>query len=297
MDVDFACAQDLRSDACLERYVLRGGPPLERPIPLPTTHVRPTRSGAALAHAAVGRAVRILARALYVFPALIVAKLILWLVGSWYGDLITVAFVLLVVAFFAALALWLMLHAIVGPRSTRTRGAALAFAPPSARDAERIAGALPPATTARFVGTVDAGLTPGEPVVVEEWSERDGRLLRLVEGRSFVLRASDRAPAAVELAGAPILLGRPDEPASSAALVVASALAPSRPEPTWRSVLRQGDRVELAAEGAVAGLPIEHPGLRALVASSSASGPYRAGEGSTVLARSTPEAPVVLRLL
>src|SRR5437764_839430 len=109
--LDYAAAQFATPRGCEERYVLGDAPPAERLAELPASHVRRATSGAVRAYEVLRGLLRLFARAVYVFPALVVVKLALWLAGVWWGDLLTLAFVLLVVATFAVLALTVLFFA------------------------------------------------------------------------------------------------------------------------------------------------------------------------------------------
>jgi hypothetical protein len=314
---DYACAQYSSSPGTsyCERYVLgEGAAPLERPIALPASHVRTTTRGAALRiHALVTRLLRASARALYLFPVLVVVKIVLFFQDNPWSDYITVGFVVLVALFFAFFALTVLSYAIVGPRSKRAALTRLVFAPPPANDLEGVVASLASreavSTATRARGRVEAGLAPGEPVLVEEWS-RGEQLARFVEGRSFAILPDDAAsmPCIVEIAAAPVFVARysddeadeRDDP-NAAALTVAGSLRRQRgtPEPAPRSrcVLRQGQRVAIAAARSEPASRVEDRRLLDLIAHDGAADPYRGAETPGIVVRSTVEEPIVIQLL
>jgi len=277
---DYTSILRVTNDASIERFVLGGASPIDRPVPVPMSHVRRVATGALVVYRVVVAVLRVLVRALYLFPLLLVAKISLWATGSWYGDLLTVGFVCLVVAFFTVFALTMLMHVIVGPRSKRGNRTSFVFAPPRPRDVSRIASRLAPDAPTRIIGVLDAGLEPGAPVLVEEWSERDGGVERSFEGQSFVVLAEGGSPTVVELAAAPVLIAAYEEAGHAR-----------------RCVLRQGDRVELIAAGAEPAARIEDSRLRALLDAASPVDPYRGAESTAILVRSTPEQPVVVAVV
>ncbi len=271
-----------------ERYVLGDAEPARRTIELPKSHVRREASGAVRFYDLLRALLRLFARAVYVFPALVVVKLALWLAGVWWGDLLTVAFVALVVATFAVLALTVLMFAIVGPpEDRRTR---LAFAAPRDDVFERAARTVP----TRISGRVDAGLEPGAPVLVDQWTLGE-RLVRYVEGRSFVVVPDDGPPCAVEITGSPVIVGPHDEvdvvPPDGAA-----RLGEHTPSRAARFVVRQGDRVEIVAQDVTEGAHLEDARLHALVESVSSAGPYRAADATATLVRCSATARTVIRV-
>ena len=303
MSFDYASAQYASEKGYRERYVLgEGTAPLERSIALPATHVRATTRGAALLfHAFVTRLLRVSALALYLFPLLVIAKIVLFFSESVWSDYITVGFVLLVVVFFAFFALTVLSYAIVGPRSKRAT--ALAFEPPSANDVERVVARFVPNATARVTGRVHAGLASGEPVLVEEW-ERGASLARFVEARSFAILPDDGTtmPCAVAIAGAPVLVAQyADDDESARALTTAANLRlrgdAREPAPRSRCVLRQGQRVAIIARKSELATGIEDRRLLEHIADDGPGGPYRGAETQGIVVRSTAEEPLVIQLL
>lgn len=290
--LDYASAQWPTENGWRERYVLAQGAPVERAARAPETHLRTTTTGMVRVYETSARVLRVMSRAIWLFPAMLVPKIILWAMGNPIGDLITVMFVLLVCTFFAVFALTVLFFAIVGSKQQRMARSHLAFAEPRAADAPRLLGPAP----VRFSGRIDAGIEEGAPVIVEQWSQGE-RLVRHVECRSFALVADGKPACVVEVAAAPILMARyRDEPAESAALEVASRLEGRTHERggVARCVLRQGDVVEVLADDAQRTPRIEDERLRALVDQTGEAGPYREADASTFLVRCTPERPIVI---
>ncbi|HEY8080104.1 MAG TPA: hypothetical protein VIF62_38500 [Labilithrix sp.] len=289
--LDYAAAQFATPRGCEERYVIGDGAPLTRIVELPKSHVRRASSLSVRTYDTLRELLRLLARAVYLFPALIVVKLALWIAGVWWGDLITFVFVLLVVTTFAVFALTVLFYAIVGPPDARQT--TLAFAAPREDAFERAARRAP----SRMAGRVDAGLEPGAPVLVEQWTLGE-RLVRYVEGRSFAIVPESGPPCVVEITGSPVILA-PYEEAESAAPETAGRLegtGVSAPEPTARCIVRQGDLVEILADDVTQGAHLEDARLHALVEAVSPTGPYRAPDATALLVRCTNAAPIVIRV-
>jgi len=184
----------------------------------------------------VKRVLRVLVRALYLFPALLVVKLALWVAAlqgqrqlGTLGDYLTVAFVLLVVVFFATLSLLVLLHVWVGPRSARGRHRVPRFELPTAeaRGRSRALAVAPeprilkdpggePLDLERFVlgakirvrGELLAidGSASGGPLLRESWLAEEGRAARLVRARSFAVVATGQPTVGVQIDAAPWLL-------------------------------------------------------------------------------------------
>jgi hypothetical protein len=293
--LDYASAQWPTKDGYRERYVLSQGAPLERAVRAPVEHMQMTSSGVVRFYQASAQLLRVLSRAIYFFPVLIIAKIVLFLMSNPIGDLITVAFVLLVVTFFAVFALTVLLFAIVGPKAQREARSHVAFAEPRAADLDRIIADAQ--VSVRISGKIDAGLEHGAPVIVEQWA-RGERLVRHFEGRSFALIVDGKPHCVVELAASPVIVTHYENTnAESAALEIAGRLeGRTQPRgPVGRCVLRQGDVVEVLAREATRTPRIEDERLRALVENTGDdAGPYRAADASTLLVRCTMESPVVI---
>jgi hypothetical protein len=288
--LDYASAQWPTEHGWRERYVLAQSAPVERATNVPSTLMRATSSGAVRLYEGTTRVLRVAAKALWLFPVMLVPKIVLWVMGNPIGDLITVLFVLLVVAFFGIFAFTVLLFAIVGPKKSRMSRSHLAFAEPRISDVLGILGDTP----VRIRGRIDAGIEQGTPVLVEQWS-RGERLVRHVECRSFAVMVEGKPACVVEIAAAPILVGRYGD-SDDTALEVASRLEGRTHEraSASRCVLRQGDEVEIIAREAQRTPRVEDERLRALVEGTGDAGPYRAADASTLLVRCTPEQPVVI---
>jgi hypothetical protein len=294
---DYASAQRMSAGVARERYVRGSSAADERIVPLSPTHVRVVPSARLRLYGGATTLLRLLARGIYLFPVLLVAKVALLVADSWYGDLITVAFVVLVVAFFAVLAATLLLHLLVGPRSERAARTTFRLDLPEVGDHERILGMS--AHPKRYRGLVQAGLAPGQPVISDQWLERDGMVWRLFEGRCFAVVAEGETPVVVDLAACPVLLGpyvdTRAEP-SAAALVLARSLADLGEASGARCELRQGDLVEVLAADAQPLDRLEDERLAAVLSTTGERGPYRAGgDAGAIVVRSTLEQPAVLR--
>ena len=298
-EVEYASVQRFEwPQAGREHYLRHGGVLAERDVPFPETHVRFVPSGGARLYEAVRALVRLLVRALYLSPLLLVPKVALFAMDSWYSDVITLAFVLLVVTLFAMVSLLVLLHLVVGPRSVRRQKSRIAFAPPGD-------DLMLPEPT-RWAGRVDAGAgaLPGEMVLFERWDEEPGKLTRTLWMKRFAVVSDDQPPVIVDIEAAPTLFGpyRPD-PGEAPSPAIAKALralglgsfeqqgAPS-------CTLRHGDTIELAARDTVAVLDVDEVplGNRKLRLATNEGGPYRGGEAVPgTLAKSTLADPIVLR--
>jgi hypothetical protein len=268
-----------------ERYTLGGDTERERSIERPSAYVLPAAAGLAGLYEHVTRALRLLVRALYLFPILVVVKIVLHVVHPTpEEDYITVAFVVLVVALFGVLALVMLFFALLGPRSSREKQTHLVFRPPTARQADLVrvraqSGAV------RVVGRANAGLDRGATILEDSWGDDAGTIVRSFEGSSFVVAPEDGTPVVVELQACPVLVGSYGTP-EPAQLVIPGVGAVT---PLGRFALRQGDRVEVIAnEG--------HPGTHPLLHGDGPN-PYREAESVALVVMSGPSSPVMIRLL
>ena len=293
---DYTSAQRISAGENRERFSRGAAAAEERVAPLPLSHIRLVGSALMRAHHLTTRLMRLLARGIYLFPILLVAKIVLFAIHSWYGDLITVAFVVLVVAFFATLAAALLLHLMVGPRSQRAARSSVRLDLPHDADHQRILRALP--TTARHRGRIQAGLAPGQPVIVERWLEHAGTVFRLLEGRCFAVVAEDEPPVVVDLAACPLLLApyadSPSEPPPGAMVLARAIGNPGEGSARWCE-LRQGDMVEILAAVEQPIDRLDDDRVAEVLAATAEGGPYRAGRTPGVLVRSTLDAPVIIR--
>ncbi len=271
----------------IERYAVDGEPERERTIECPWAYVRPGATGLARAFGHVTLALRLLVRALYLFPILVLVKVVLHVVHPTpEEDYITVAFVVLVVVLFGVLALVMFFFALLGPRSSREKRVRLVFRPPTPRDADGIrTRALPRGGSVRVLGRVNAGLDGEATVLEDSWGDDAGSVVRFFEGSSFVVAPDDGTPVVVELHACPVLVAsyrNADKPQ----LVVPGIGAVT---PLGRFTLRQGDRVEVIADE---GHPGTHP-----VLPGDGPNPYREAETEATVMTSGPSSPVVIRLV
>ena len=164
--------------------------------------------------------IRFFVKVLYLFPLLLLAKLVLLLLDHRAGDMITVAFVGLVVLFFSVLALLMLLYAVAGPPSRRTPVPRLRL--PEAYDlgaALERAGYQPLEDTAphllaercepeaeegepirvrgRVVGNTDQG--EGDVVLRDCWLGLDGQVARVLVGSNFAVVRAGHPPVVVAL--------------------------------------------------------------------------------------------------
>jgi len=187
-------------------------------------YVRPPGFRAQRVLGGLGVTLKQSARLIYVSPLLIIAKIALQSVNRVTSDLVTVAFVLLVVAFFALLNAYLLLAALVffarrgGHRAVRpaTLGARelLRKLPWPQAEAARDWSVIParegegPGTVMSVVGTV-ASITDmaGNPTLVrEQWIAGRGKALRLVEVCDFAVVPTDGPPVVLHCRAAPVLV-------------------------------------------------------------------------------------------
>lgn len=296
-ELEYASVQRFESpQAGREHYLRHGGVAAEREVPLLETHIRFVPSGGARVYETVRALVRLLVRALYLSPLLLVPKVVLYAMDSWYSDVITLAFVLLVVALFAMVSLLVLLHLLVGPRSARRTKSRIAFAPP--RDPHM----LP--EPAGWTGCIDAGAgaLPGEMVLFERWDEEPGKLTRTLWTKRFAVVSRDQPPVIVDIEAAPQVFGpyRPDPgeappPAIAKALRALGLGSFEQGAPSF--TLRHGDMVELSARDTASVPDVDEVplGNRKLRLAPNEGGPYRGGESVPgTLAKSTLANPIVL---
>jgi hypothetical protein len=242
---DWASIQILTASGADERWMRPGRKPEQRACTVPETHVRARHAGAAAALEATKSVTRFFVRALYLFPLLILVKATLHLLEVPAGELITLVFVLTVVLVFALLSLAALLHVYAGPRSERAARRRMTLALP-----DRAPPQLGPAEV-HVRGRIDAGgdAVPGEPVLAERWHESGGRVVRVLEGRSFAVVPDEGEPVVLDLQACPRLVG-PYAPRDEVAIGELSRelLAGEDTGPGAMGCdLRQGDLVEIAA--------------------------------------------------
>lgn len=175
-------------------------------------------AGAGLLLEGVKKLMRVFSRAIYVFPALALVKLV------WRGegsDAITLVFVGIVVVFFALLATFLLLFPLVGPRSARrvqrrfvpattlpeaTRR--LALSEPVAGLPTALDGAVEGSPPLRLRGTLERldrrGATRGRDLLRDTWTPLAARTF---ECASFAVLVGD-VPVVVQLEVAPACVGQ-----------------------------------------------------------------------------------------
>ena len=228
----------------------------------------------------LGRMLKWLARSLYLSPLFIVAKVGIDRIDRTQGDLVTVAFVCMVVAFFSALnlyVLWSILYWVVRHRSDGQ------VKPPFTEDGGdtwgSFSGQTPPATVpprngrmprihtmVRIRGTIvpldrPSAATPSgdrrRGLLVDHWAARERLAFRVVEARDFAVVADGLVPVVVRFDGAPIVVARPSARATSQHLAAIDAetrkildaqrddLANLEESDGWCVTLREGDLIEV----------------------------------------------------
>lgn len=189
------------------RVLFGGGPPTERlvlgPGKLEETRapelslVTPELGVLGSVRSAVGFVLRLLGRALYLSPALIVLKLVLTGFDLRISDYVIPAFASLVTLFFGVLCLWV---AVSLPWwFLRGRKGILRFAPPPPAEENQVT-----------VRGVVAGLEPGASVVLTCTEEDGGSLVeRVVDGECFAVVPETGEPAIVVPRRTPFVVGGP----------------------------------------------------------------------------------------
>lgn len=132
---DFVCVGVQRKDRLLLLASVANKPAEQRSAALPIESKRTRDKGSARVFTVVASLTRAVAILFWLFPLLLIPKIVLWLLDSRIGDWITVAFVALAVLLFSLVSVVVLLHAVVGPRSRRQLQLALDEAPPSIDDA------------------------------------------------------------------------------------------------------------------------------------------------------------------
>ena len=294
MEADFASAQTIGRGlpGDQERYVLAGARPTARFVPALPSHVRKAEAPLVRVYDGFTRLFRVFVRGLYLCPALIVVRAVLYGMGSPLGDYVTLGFVLFVVSFFALFAGVVFLLALVGPKDQRDGRATRIFAPPAAGDVDRVLADFVPPGGLRVVGRLDAGLEPGTPVLVESWGASGANLARVFAGRSFVVVPDSGPPVAVDLAATPALFA-PYEPTAPPPL--APTLLEEPFEPRLGCTFRQGERVELVAESAQPAVRLEDGRLASLLASAAPTSPYREAEATALVVHARPGCRIAVR--
>jgi hypothetical protein len=221
-------------DGC-RTAITDGRRPLEsRECAWPLAHVLVRHPPLVVFFLGLKTALKVLVRALYLFPVLIVAKIAFWIADSSLGDLISLVFVGLVLITFFLLSILVALYPFVGPPSVRKHKVKLDLVVPDRDNADRAlvhtrAQLIQPSRAieladlgpkperpdpVRIRGRIGIGARgePGEPVVQVGWVERDGVVASLCMARVFALEAEGQPPVVIELDACPWLIGehRPD---------------------------------------------------------------------------------------
>ncbi|MDY0004787.1 MAG: hypothetical protein RBU30_26050 [Polyangia bacterium] len=202
-------------------------PEAGRDVPIPSFYVLERPRGAARALEAVKRLLRVSAWGLYISPALLFPKLILYLAEIPEGDYLIVAFVLWVVGFFALLNAFLLLHFLAGPRDGRKQvlswvkgGQTLSRAlgllgqskplPPNPPDLDGLRGVLPARGCLVLRGRIleDPDRRSGDPAVLRDtWLVQGKKAARLTAMQRFTLdlEYGDQETVEVALESAPFI--------------------------------------------------------------------------------------------
>jgi hypothetical protein len=293
--------------------------------PLPGLYLQPRTGAVGAVLSAYKRLVRLLVWLLYLFPVLLVPKIVLLFfpqrIGTLLiGDVITVAWVGLLVVFFAVLAALLALVALAGPRSRRSKG--WAVSPPGDVPLARALAALSPArmrtpdarrlhaivdellkggeaapTPLQLRGRVERfGSAPGD-LLSDRWFEYPSGIVRELAGLPFLL-VDEGQPPIVIVPGAATTLLAPYRHDTGARPVV-PPVDDSPPRASYCFTLVEGQRVELCAwEGRA------EPDLRELRLEGVAcrvddveKGPYRGRGLQPALIVTCSAAPLLVRAL
>lgn len=301
-----------------------------RPVALPALYLPPRVSLLGRLFEGQKRLVWLLARLVYMFPVLLVLKLALyafdWQIGTvLVGDLITLAWVALLLVFFPMLALFVLLFVLAGPKSRRhgarvlappshlsldeaAKTLGLAAPAPSERAALQALAASEPSENwihvqapIRVTGTLRRFAAGDEPLLLRDrWFDLGDRVVRVLEAEPMVVEPDPSpdgalAPIVIDPGGPPsVIAPYAHHPAAPpAALATGDAKVVS----AFERVLRDGDRVELLAftvepvvelrEMIVHGRSYKEPPELA----------YRGENHRALRARATVDAPVILRVL
>jgi hypothetical protein len=230
-----------------ERAVVFGAAPTTRILP-----ALPPREGGFVyrVRQGLGFVLRQLARAIYVSPVLIVAKLVVRAFDERASDLLLVAFAVVVVVFFVVLNLYILWSLAWWLLSRRQKSKPPRLEPFDARTVEEPG-------RVRVVGRVERLGERGDGVVLRDVWEGGAQPWRLTEVAVFLVRPDDASQPAVVVActTAPEIrrrgLVRPARGLLAAMTPEATALAPSAvPGADDGGVgltLAEGDRVEVTA--------------------------------------------------
>lgn len=315
---------------------LRERPATSQACPLPYLYLRERVSALGTVFAGHKRLVRLLGWLICLFPLLLIPKLVLLFVPNkvgtiLVGDLITVAWVGLLVLFFAMVALLVLLYAFVGPRSRRGKGwavtppgdipleralAVLEIKRPDPRSASpRQQPARPNASALQELvdsllkggpaldtllllhGQVRRFGAPAAEVLTDSWYEYPSGILRELRGLPFILADEGQPPIVVAPGGAVMILAP-----------YAHAGPPPQTTPPWSEqpqcthhlALAEGQRLELVGGELQAAASLDELVLDGVAYRDDAQsdvGPYRGGalRPALVLTGST-ESPLIIRV-
>jgi hypothetical protein len=208
--------QIVDGESCTEGELDADGRPVKlQPRALPRPRLGERVGAASRMLASHKLVVRGLVKLLYLFPLLLIIKLCFWIGNDPRGDYLTLAFVGLVLLFFLALAVYLVLFLFAGPPSTRRRGWRLDRAAPDPAkrlpplDGAALRGLLEATAGAgplRAAGRVRVFNASGEgPLLSDLWGESAGQALRVTSSRPFLVEDVGQPPLVVP-AGVPLLL-------------------------------------------------------------------------------------------
>ncbi len=198
-------------------------PAREGSIDTPPPQITERHRGAALLLQGIKAVIRVMVKVLYLFPVLLVAKLVLLLMDNPAGDMITVAFVGLVVVFFLVFALLFLVYPLAGPPSRRKPVPRLALFEAGDLDGaaqragyDRVASTSPHRLAelcepdaveqepVRLAGRVvpTAQQDAGDAVLRDCWLMKGDVVMRMMAGGSFTVCAEGAPPVVVSLEGA-----------------------------------------------------------------------------------------------
>lgn len=197
-------------------------PPRERSTETPPPQIVLRHRGVARVLQGLKVVIRLMVKVIYLFPVLLVAKLVLLLMDHPAGDMITLAFVALVVVFFSLFALLFLLYPFVGPPSKRKPVPRLRLHEAGDLDdaAERAGYDRVAPTTSHLLAELcepdaverepvllrgrvmpTARQEDGDAVLRDCWLQKDDTVMRLLAGGSFTVCAEGAPPVVVSLEG------------------------------------------------------------------------------------------------
>ncbi|MCP4677656.1 MAG: hypothetical protein GY854_19495 [Deltaproteobacteria bacterium] len=232
------------------------------------------------------RLMKLFVKALYLSPLLLVPKLVLWLLDSRAGDVLTMFFVVLVVGFFLLLDVLLALYMIVGPKSRRRQFLDLHLDNHTLDNALKASGMKRVAVTTkqqlsellqsenlrikgRVIGQTreEEGIRHDRAVLRNNWFGNGRYAARTITGKTFLVEPDD-APSGmkvmVDVGAGPWVIGRHEQSMGKPALGIdehskfskwlsrktANTLSLEKIAAEGRGVqLEEGDEVEIVANG------------------------------------------------